>query len=403
MDGREARHGGLKPRYDQTHQGKRGCHEMSVNEPQPAAPKPERSGFQFSLQTLLLLFVVLGSSLAVFGVGGIVVFAITVGLAIYLHRVESLWSLTNLALIVLCLTCLAGLLMPAVQSAHEVARRVQCNGYLKQIAMALHNYHDANGCFPPAYIADKNGKRMHSWRVLILPGLEWRDLYKAYDFTEPWNGPNNKKLLATPLPAYVCPSDPNAYDAAQTSYLAVVGPNAAWPGEKSRKLGPVDFPGGASNTIMVVEVANSGIPWMEPRDLSLDTLGTAGAKSPALTVSSNHGPHDEFFFIYDQRFGANVAMADGSVYYLPPGNLSTERLRKILQVGGYKEKETGWGDDSYDGARRLNWPNIAALAVWLLSVGTLLVRAVRSRKARQTSAATSNIPLEMRGSVEAKP
>ena len=68
---------------------------------------------------------------------------------------------------------------------------------LKQIAMALQCYHQANGCFPPAYIADKTGKPMHSWRVLILPYLDRDDLYKAYNFTEPWDGPNNKKLATS--------------------------------------------------------------------------------------------------------------------------------------------------------------------------------------------------------------
>ncbi len=366
---------------------------MSQTEPQPAAPEPNRPGSQYSLQTLLLLFVVLGSSLAVFGAWGIVVFALTVGLAIYLHRVESLWSLTELALVVLCLMCLLTcLLLPAVQSAGRVARRAVCQNNLKQIALALLYYHQTNGCFPPAYLADKNGKPMHSWRVLILPYMEMKALYDTYDFTEPWDGPKNKKLSATWLQGYVCPSETNAYGpgAARTSYVAVVGRNAAWAGTKSRKLGPVDFPGGASNTIMVVEVANSGIPWMEPRDLSLDALAAAGAKSPALTVSSNHGQSEDFFFTYDPCCGAHVAMADGSVHYLPPGSLSTENLRKILQVGGYRGEENRPGDVPYDAGRRLNWPNIAALAVWLLSVGALLYRAVRSRKAKLPPAAAGN-------------
>jgi prepilin-type processing-associated H-X9-DG protein len=246
----------------------------------------------------------------------------------------------------------------------------------------LQNYHTAIGCFPPAYIADKNGKPMHSWRVLILPYLEQSPLYNTYNFAEPWDGPNNKKLLSTCVMDYICPSETNTR-ANETSYVAVVGPNAAWPGEKSRKLGSVDFPGGAKNTIIVVEVANSGIPWMEPRDLSLDALEGAGAKSPALTLLSNHGPQEDFFFKYDHGCGANVVMADGSVHYLPPGSLSAEHLRKILQVGGYREEENQSGDALFGEGRRLNWPNIAALTVWLLSVGVLLYRAVRSRKARQ--------------------
>ena len=366
---------------------------MSQTEPQPTAPEPERAGFQFSLQTLLLLFVILGSSLAVFGTGGIVVFAIVVGLAICRHQE---WPLGYLVLVVLCMMCLIGLLLPAWEGALEAARRACCKNFLKQIAMALRDYHDANGCFPPAYIAGKNGKPLHSWRVLILPYLERTDLYKAYNFTEPWDGPRNHKLLASCPRLYQCPSDPSACasGSTQTSYFAVVGPKAAWPGEKSRKLGTVDFPGGPSNTIMVVEVANSGIPWMEPRDLSLDVLRATGAKPPALAVSSNHGHNEDFFFTYDQHCGANVAMADGHQDYLPPDSLSTEHLRKILQVGGYREEASGSGSDSFDDGRRLNWPNIAALAVWFLSVGTLLVRAARSRKARQTLAATSNIPLE---------
>ena len=140
------------------------------------------------------------------------------------------------------------------------------------------------------------------------------DLYKAYDFTEPWDGPKNKKLLARLSRGVCLPERPQRRHAgaAQTSYVAVVGPNAAWAGEKPRKL--ARFSGkDASNTIMVVEVADSGIAWAEPRDLSLDTLGAADGKSPALVLSSNHGRREEFFFTYDYGSGVNVAMADGSV------------------------------------------------------------------------------------------
>ena len=89
---------------------------MTEPEPHPSPPPPPP--FQFILRTLLLLFVVLGSSLAVFGAWGIVVFGLVVGLAIYLHQVESLWSMTQLALVVLCLLCLAGPLIPAVATSH---------------------------------------------------------------------------------------------------------------------------------------------------------------------------------------------------------------------------------------------------------------------------------------------
>ncbi len=186
---------------------------MSEVAPQPAVPEPERPGFQYSLTTLLLLFVVLGSSLAVFGAWGIVVFALTVGLAIYLHRVESLWSLTELALVVLCLMCLLTcLLLPAVQSAGRVARRAVCQNNLKQIALALLYYHQTNGCFPPAYLADKNGKPMHSWRVLILPYLEQNSLYEQYRFDEPWDGCSYKLMYGKLPESCMLPSSGAALD-----------------------------------------------------------------------------------------------------------------------------------------------------------------------------------------------
>jgi hypothetical protein len=121
---------------------------------------------QFRLSTLFLLFVVLWSSLAVFGgVSGTVVFAFFVALAIGIAR-----SWTVLIGLVVLLIVIA-LLLPAVSSAREAARRISCNGQMKQLALALHNYCQANGCFPPAYVADKNGRPMHSWRALIMPCL----------------------------------------------------------------------------------------------------------------------------------------------------------------------------------------------------------------------------------------
>jgi len=148
---------------------------MTTPEPQPEVPPPSPP-YQFSLRTLLLLFVVLGSSLAVFGGWGILVFGLVVVLAFYVHQTESLSSLTFLTMVVLGLWCIIGWLLPPVDSVRDSARRLTCTGNLKQIAAALQAYHQANGCFPPAYIADKNGKPMHSWRVLILPYLDRNDL-----------------------------------------------------------------------------------------------------------------------------------------------------------------------------------------------------------------------------------
>ena len=189
---------------------------------------------------------------------------------------------------------------------------------------------------------------MHSWRTLVLPYVPEDGLYRAYDFKEPWDGPVNKKLSTQ----YA-----RGLGMAQTIYVAVVGAGAAWAGEKSRKR--ADFGTAPSKTIMLVEVAASGIGWAEPKDLSLDTIEAADGKSRLMASARNLGRRKEFFFTYDYGSCVNVVTADGDEHYLRVDDRSAEDLRKLLQVGAFRE-----GPD-----RHLNWPNIAALAVWLASVG----------------------------------
>ena len=87
-------------------------------------------------------------------------------------------------------------LASSVQEAREAARQCSCIGHRAGIYLALLNYHDTHGHFPPAYVLGPDGKRWHSWRALILPYLD-EDLGRRYRFDEPWNGPNNRKLANT--------------------------------------------------------------------------------------------------------------------------------------------------------------------------------------------------------------
>ncbi len=98
------------------------------------------------------------------------------------------------------------LLLPAVQAAREAARRAQCVNNLKQIGLALHNYHDTTNGFPAAAITSKDGKPLLSWRVAILPYIEQQELYNQFHLNEPWDSPHNKTLIARMPVAYNCPS-----------------------------------------------------------------------------------------------------------------------------------------------------------------------------------------------------
>ena len=227
-----------------------------------------------------------------------------------------------------CGGILVALLVPAVQSAREAARRAQCQNNLRQIGLALLNYESANGCFPPAYVADEKGRPMHSWRVLILPYLDREDLYRQYNFDEPWNSPGNRALARLMPSIYRCPSDGTAAPD-QTSYAVIVGPALDQPQPGPNRLGgfalftgdrPPKFAyvrDGASNTILVVEAAGAGIDWMEPRDLDAETMPLA------VNDGSGKGIHSE------HPGGANAVFCDGSTHFLPE-SLDRETLRRLI-------------------------------------------------------------------------
>ena len=177
------------------------------------------------------------------------------------------------------------LMLPAQQRAREPARRTQCKNNLKQIGLALHNYHDTYGAFPPAFTVDADGKRLHSWRTLILPYLDQAPLYDKIDFSKPWDDPVNAEAAKTQLHAYHCPSAPGS--STNTSYVVVVGANTCFPGTASRATS--DITDGASNTIMVVEVdSENSVHWMSPMDVDEQFVMSVGPKSK---VSHTGGLH----------------------------------------------------------------------------------------------------------------
>jgi len=200
---------------------------------------------------------------------------------------------------VLCIGVLTALLLPAIQAAREAARRSQCMNNLRQIGLALHNYHDQYACFPPAYFADETGKPMHSWRVLILPQLGEQALYNEYNFSEPWDGPNNGRLLARMPAVYACPSHAAAGPGTNTAYAGVFGEQCVFTGKSPVRI--TDITDGTSNTLLVGEATGAGIPWMKPEDIDV-------TKHPALEDSDG--------FSGDHRGGVNFLLCDGSVRFL---------------------------------------------------------------------------------------
>ena len=130
------------------------------------------------------------------------------------RRIRGGFTLIELLVVIAIIAVLIALLLPAVQAAREAARRVQCVNNLKQMGLALHNYHDAVSIMPPGYIAasrfidgETDTAPGWSWAAAILPQLDQAPLYASINVWLPVQSPTNTTAVTTLLNAYLCPSD----------------------------------------------------------------------------------------------------------------------------------------------------------------------------------------------------
>jgi type II secretory pathway pseudopilin PulG len=213
--------------------------------------------------------------------------------------------------LVLLLGVLTALLLPAVQSAREAARRAVCSNNLRGISLAILTYQDKYGHFPKASESPKPGQPAQSWRVAILPMMDLKAVYSQYDPSQPWNSAKNKTVAATPIPAYRCPSCSDIKPT-ETNYVMLVGKNfpAGEPGGKPWAAGMLSRE--QASTPMLVEVPGAAIPWAEPRDMTA-----------AEVITQLKKPHRMIHF----PGVVNMACADGSVHTTP-----VEGLVNLLQM-----------------------------------------------------------------------
>ncbi len=206
---------------------------------------------------------------------------------------------------------LGAVLLPAVQAARFRARRMQSAGNMKQIVVALHNYHDTYNTLPPAYIPNNDGTRRTSWRVLVLPYLEHNGVYQQYDMGQSWDHPANATVRQLPMAVYRDPNSVSA-NARESSYLLITGKGTAFDGASTKKFS--DMLNGTSNIALAVEVQGHNIEWTEPMDVDISDL-------PQLIKSGT----------FRNSGTATVMMADGSVRQMPLANLGL-KLQAMARI-----------------------------------------------------------------------
>lgn len=259
------------------------------------------------------------------------------------------FTLIELLVVIAIIAILIALLLPAVQQAREAARRTQCRSNLKQIGLALHNYHDTHNVFPPGAI----GGRGTGWSAFLLPFLDQAPLYNSIGWNEAddWDeaGPN-RKACETVIPIFRCPSAPvvtSGDDAGisnrvPSTYLGCQGANAT-----DSLLGgggvPIVFAGvlfnnsairfrdvtdGTTNTMAIGESV-PGPPWSQnggfagdhwyigSPDIDAGNTGDGSDFSEFLGTTAHQINADrENAFSSAHEGGANLLLTDGAVRFL---------------------------------------------------------------------------------------
>jgi len=252
------------------------------------------------------------------------------------------FTLIELLVVIAIIAILIALLLPAVQQAREAARRTECKNNLKQIGIALHNYHETFNNFPPGWIGNLANANNFGWSVHIFPFIEQTNIYNALNFLVPFSTADTN--LSSLIPAFRCASDtgggtiggvarsnyagvimythviPGATPVTVTNPAAITATHGGGSFGNLSKRNFRDYKDGTANTIMVGERMSTGTINGNQRGTEGVIAGclTFGSASPDVAIVSSPttgNPNSNNYGAFSSRHagGAQFLLGDGSV------------------------------------------------------------------------------------------
>jgi hypothetical protein len=230
----------------------------------------------------------------------------------WLRLQRRFWAPTGCALSVLAFIII---LVIAGHKVNRAARRATHRNDLKQIGLTLFNFHESYNRLPPSARKDKAGRPLCSWRFQTLPFLQSWMSSPAMEFDEPWDSPANQYWANLRNPIH-CWSEEGSPEQFHTNVVALIGPGTPFEDDRPHRLQEM-----AGATILLVEIAHSGIHWMAPGDLSLDAI-------PESLVQGVEGD------------GFHVFFADSEVWFLS-ADVPLEDVKKFMTIESAKRHDRG--------------------------------------------------------------
>jgi hypothetical protein len=232
---------------------------------------------------------------------------------------------------------MVALLLPAVQAAREAARRTESKNHIKQLLLAMHNYHDVHKSFPQGTHPNpglKPDKRL-SWQTDLLPFLEYKPIYDLIDFKKAWDDPANKMAVDSPLALFINPSlgPQRANGFPVTEYVGMAGVGADGPmlPVTSPRAGVFaydrvtrldDIKDGTSTTIAISECNKDLGSWAAGGRATIRSL----TKKPYIDGPDGLGGHPE---------GCVMGFADGSVRFISK-SIDAQTLEALMTINGHE-------------------------------------------------------------------